>query len=250
MEGWLRTQAGVAVADLLKVTEAQPPVVVADGLSLFLNTYDPSSYSGSGSVWNDVSGNNRNFTWTSVSYVTGTTNYFETNGRLARGPASNSFGITNTSGYTVQMLMFQNSAATSSAFKWYSSNGAANSSTGRGFFAHCTWSDGVIYFDQGGCCNSDTRTSVSGGTMNVWNVISFRRGPNSQRDIWKDTTRLISNTASAANINLNSTAADIGGTQEGTTWNARLAAFVVYNRNLSDAELQENATNLKIAHNA
>lgn len=247
MEGWLRTQAGVAVADLLKI-DIPPSVVVTDGLSLFLNTFDTASYSGTGSVWNDVSGNNRNFTWTSVSYTSGTPNYFSTNGRLARGPASNSFGITNTSGYTVQMLMYQNSAATSSAFKWYSSNGAANSSAGRGFFSHCTWSDGVIYFDQGGCCNSDTRVSVSGGTMTSWNVISFRRGPGSQRDIWKNETRLATTSATAANINLNSTAADIGGTQEGTTWDARLAAFVVYNRNLSDTELTENSLNLKSAH--
>lgn len=247
MEGWLRTQAGVQISDLI---ESRPPVVVQEGLSLFLNTYDSASYPGSGSIWYDVSGNNRHFTWTSPSYTVDTTNYFSTSGRLARGPASNSFGITNTSGYTIQMLMYQNAAATSSAFKWYSSNGDPTSSTGRGIFSHCTWSDGVIYFDQAGCCGTDTRVSVSGGTMNIWTVITFRRGPGSKRDIWKDTNLLATTSATASNINLNATQADIGGTQEGTTWNARLASFVVYRRDISDAELTSNASRLKAAHGA
>jgi hypothetical protein len=224
--------------------------IVTEGLSLYLNSYDSASYSGSGTTWSDTSGNGRNFNWTSTNWVTGTTNYFRTNsGRLARGPASNSFGIDNTSGYTIQLFMFQFSATSNSAFKWYSSNGAENTSAGRGIFAHSTWSDGNIYFDQGGCCNANTRTSVAGGAMDSWNVITFRRGPGGQRDIWKNNTLLISNAAAAANINLNATAADIGQTQEYTGWDAGVSTFVVYNRNLTDNELNRNVDIIRSLNN-
>jgi hypothetical protein len=224
--------------------------IVTEGLSLYLNSYDSASYSGSGTTWFDTSGNGRNFNWTSTNWITGTTNYFRTNsGRLARGPASNSFGIDNTSGYTIQLFMFQFSATTNSAFKWYSSNGAANTSAGRGIFAHSTWSDGNIYFDQGGCCNADTRTSVAGGAMNSWNVITFRRGPGGQRDIWKNNTLLIRNAAAAANINLNATAADIGQTQEYTGWDAGVSAFVVYRRDITDSELNSNVNIIRSLNN-
>lgn len=229
-------------------TSASPLPIAGDGLALFLNTYSSRSYPGSGTTWYDVSGNGRNFVWTSAAYTAGAPGFFATNGRLARGPASNSFGATNSSGYTVQMLMRRISASNSSAFKWYSSNGAPSSSGGRGVFSHATWGDGNIYFDQGGCCSSNTRTSVSGGNLSTWNVVTIRRIASTRRDIWRNSTLLTANTSAPAAINLSATAADIGGTQEGKTWNANLAAFVLYDRGISDAELTANVSALRELH--
>ena len=45
MEGWLRTQPGVRISDLLKPAAAQ---YVTDGLTLYLDVDNPSSYPGSG----------------------------------------------------------------------------------------------------------------------------------------------------------------------------------------------------------
>jgi hypothetical protein len=214
--------------------------ILKDGLALYLDANNITSYSGSGNTWFDLSGNNRNFSWTSTpSFSSNDTAYFSTNGRICRGPASNSFGINNTSGYTIFMAAKQNTLNTSSAFKFYSANGAANSSTGRGIFSHCTWSDNVVYFDQGGCCNSDTRTSVASGGAQVWVIWAFRRLTNSStRNIFKNGSSLAQNTSSAANINLNATDVDISGTQEGATWDARLGKFLVYNRGLTDQEIK------------
>jgi len=54
---------------------------------------------------------------------------------------------------------------------------------------------------------------------------------------------LTTNTATAANINLSSTALDVGGSDEyggnSSTWDARLNAFLVYNRGLSDDEIAQ-----------
>jgi hypothetical protein len=207
--------------------------IITDGLALYLDSTNATSYPGTGTTWFDLSGNDRNFTWNTATFTSGSPSYFSTSGRRCTGPASNSFGITNDSGYTIFLPMLQNSAAQSSAFKFYSSN-----SNDRGIFSHCTWSDGVIYFDQGGCCDVGTRTAVSPGTMNVWNIITFRRLTNSStRTIFKNASTLITNTNTAANINLSSTPIDLSGTNEGSTWNARLGGFIVYNRGLSDAEV-------------
>jgi hypothetical protein len=210
--------------------------IITDGLSIYLDSTNTASYPGTGTTWFDLSGNARNFTWNTATFTSGSPSYFSTSGRRCTGPASNSVGINNTSGYTIFLPMLQNAAAESSAFKFYKNN--QSSSSGRAIFTHCTWSDGSIYFDQGGCCNADSRTNVSGGTMNVWNVIVFRRLANSStRTIFKNGSTLATNTNSALTLDLDSRGIDVGGTDENTTWNARLGGFIVYNRGLSDAEV-------------
>jgi hypothetical protein len=212
--------------------------VLSNGLQLYLNA---GTYAGSGSTWLDLSGNSRNFSWASTPSWTnaGAASYFSTLGNLAVGPASNSFGITNTSGYTVFLVMMQNALVSTSAFKFY-----GDVPNGRGIFSHCTWSDDVVYFDQGGCCDADTRTNVASGGSQTWNVWTFRRDTNgSTRYIMKNASILATNTATAANINLNATAANLGGSDEyggnSSTWNARLGAFIVYNRGLADSEVSQ-----------
>lgn len=200
------------------------------------------SYSGSGTSWLDVSGNSKNFTWdSSPSYVSGTAAYFNTNGRFASGPASNSVGITNTSGYTVMLLTYINSNVATGAFRFCSTNGADNSSAGRGIFAHLPWSDANVYFDQAGCCNADTRTSVASGGANSWNLWTFRRQSNgSTRTITKNTSVLATNTSTAADINLSSQVIRINNTFEyGTDWDARVGAFITYSRDISDSEISQ-----------
>ena len=135
--------------------------------------------------------------------------------------------------------MMQNTLVNSGAFKFYGTD-----AYGRGIFSHCTWSDHVIYFDQGGCCAADTRTSVASGGSQTWNIWTFKRETaGSTRTIWKNGTVIATNSATAADINLTSTALDIGGADEyggnSSVWNARLNAFLVYNRGLSDAEIAQ-----------
>jgi hypothetical protein len=167
--------------------------------------------------------------------------YFSTLGNRSQSSASNSFGINNSSGYTIFLMMMQNSLANSSAFKFYGDGTVPNN---RGIFSHCTWSDNNVYFDQGGCCGADTRTAVASGGSQTWNIWTFKREVSgSTRTIWKNGTVLTTNTATAANINLSSTALDVGGSDEyggnSSTWDARLNAFLVYNRGLSDNEIAQ-----------
>lgn len=216
--------------------------IVKDGLQLYLDN-STASYPGSGSTWYDLSGNGRNFTWTSPSWNSTGVKSFNTDGRKSSGPASNSFGITNTSGYTFYLIMNQNSYRSTSSFKWYGSGG-----NGRGVFAHCTWSDSNIYYDQGGCCGSDTRTNgLVSGINGAWNIITFRCNyAATNRQIKQNNSTIIAtNTSGIANINLVNTAADIGGNDETTSWDAKIAGFLVYNRALSDEEMTTNYTYLR-----
>ena len=49
-------------------------------LQLLLDASNPKSYPGTGTTWFDVSGNNKNFTWSAVSYTSaGSASYFSTN---------------------------------------------------------------------------------------------------------------------------------------------------------------------------
>lgn len=226
------------------------PKIATNGLVCYLDANNTKSYSGNGTTWKDLSGNNRDFTWVSTpTFTNDTQKYFNTLNNRCVGPASNSFGITNTSGYTIVLLVRQNSLVSASAFKFYK-DGAA--SAGRGIFSHMTWSDGNIYFDQGGCCNADTRTSVSAGsdTTTTWGIYSLTRQSNgSTRKIYKNSTLLTTNTNTAADISLNATAVDLGSSDEyggnSSVWNARLGGFIVYNRELSETEIQQNFNALR-----
>jgi hypothetical protein len=221
------------------------PKIITDGLALCLDSANPKSYPGSGNTWFDVSGNNRNFAWnTSPTYTSaGSLSYFSTLGNLCIGPASNSFGINNDSGYTIFLICEQNSLVNTAAFQFYKNN--LTSSAGRGIFAHCTWSDNVVYFDQGGCCSGDTRTSVASGGSQTWNIWTFRRvSGGSTRHIIKNGNILTTNTNAAATIDLDSRNVNLGGATDyggtSSTWNAKLGGFIVYNRGLVDQEIQQN----------
>lgn len=223
------------------------PEIVNNGLSLCLDATNPLSYPGTGSTWFDLSGNGRNFSWNaSPTFVSdGSKSYFSTLGNRCVGPASNSFGINNTSGYTIFLVFMQNTLVSTGAFKFYGSVGY-----NRGIFAHATWSDDNVYFDQGGCCSTDMRTVAASGGSQTWNIWTFRRQTGgSTRTISKNGLTLTTNTVAAVDINLISTPVDLGSSDEyggnSSTWDARLNSFLVYNRGLTDAEIKQNVNAIR-----
>ena len=210
--------------------ETNPYRITTDGLQLLL---DANSYSTGALQWSDQSSARRHFLWDSTpTYgADGRVSYFSTLGtNRVSGPASNSFGITDTSGYTIFFVMRQLTLNNASGFKFY-----GDVPFNRGIFGHTTWSDNVLYFDQGGCCGVDTRTQAASGGTSDWHVYTYRRlTESSTRTISKNGQTLITNTNSAASIQLNSTPVDLIFT---SNWDAQLNSFVVYNRGLSDNEV-------------
>jgi hypothetical protein len=213
------------------------PSIVTNGLTLYLDAGNPKSYSGSGTAWNDLSGQRKNYTWSGTPSFTsdGALSYFTTFGLQASGPASNSFGVTNATGYCVMVACLNLGINASVAFNW---DGAG----GRGIYSHLPYNDDIVYWDQGGCCAADTRTSVASGGATTWNIWSFNRQSSTNRSIYKNGTILTTNTTIAADPALNSNAAIInvsGG------WSVRLSFMMLYNRGLTDLEVQQNFNALR-----
>ena len=213
------------------------PNLIESGLVLNLDAANLKSYPGSGTTWADLSGNGKNFTWSSTPSFTsdGGASCFNTLNLNALGPASNSFGVTNATGYCVMVACLNNILTNNVAFVW---DGAGS----RGIYSHLPYGDNNIYWDQGGCCNADTRTSVASGGSTTWNIWTFNRKSSTNRSIYKNGTILTTNTTTAADPALNSNAAIInvsGG------WSVRLSFMMLYNRGLTDAEVLQNFNALR-----
>ena len=209
------------------------PKIVTSGLKLVLDATNSKSYPGTGTTWYDLSGAGRNFTWNSVSWDS--SGFFNTSGRVATGPASNSFGIDNSSGYTIFTVFMTNAGSQNALFKFFGDGGAT-----RGIFVHPGWTNETLYFDQGGCCNANQRTNVYvPGLYGSWSIAAFRSTV-TQRNIFRNGALIESNLTSAANISLNSTGAQLNPSDEGYNWDGKLAYFAAYNRGLSQDEYTQN----------
>jgi hypothetical protein len=216
------------------------PEIVTDGLACLLDAGNSKSYPGSGTSWFDISGNNRHFTWSSspsFAYENSLA-YFNTTTRTCTGPASNSFGINNTSGYTVILSCKNNSLVNSNVFQFYGSNNTGFNGF-RGIFAHIPVNN-IVYFDQGGCCDLSKRISVSVTNTTSWNIWAFKKD-SSNRKIFRNSSTIASTTTASANIDLLSTNVIVGD----NLWDTRLQSFVIYNRGLTDLEILQNYNALK-----
>lgn len=235
--------AGVTISGGVTITNSnlgEYVPIVTSGLQLFLDAGNTSSYSGSGTAWNDISGNGKNFNWTSSPSFTsaGSASYFNTSNLTCTGPASNTFNVTAVSGYCVIVACLVNSLTQNIAFNW-------DGTDGRGIYSHLPWSNDEVYWDQGGCCNPDQRTNVNSGGASTWNFWGFNRRSANDRSLYKNSTTLITNTVTAADPGLNSNPVVINSIGPSINWDARLGLIMLYNRGLSDAEMMQNFTALR-----
>ena len=196
-----------------------------------------------GAVWTDLSGNGKNITWSNTVNQFAVSNnatrgipHFRTFLNRGDGANSNTFGITNTTGYTMFMGFMEAGVTGSYGFQFHDATAA------RGIFNHLIWTDGNVYWDQGGCCGSDTRMSVGfSETYTKFNIITFRRSA-VERSIFKNGTQLVQTIETPASINLSSVTMSIG--SDGG-WQGMVNAFLVYNRALSNAEIARVAAGFK-----
>ncbi len=215
--------------------------VYNSNLQLLLDASNSKSYPGSGNTWYDISGKNRHFSWSSANFVNdGNKSYFSTNTRTCTGPASNSFGINNGTGYTIITVFSTQTFDGQSFFKW-----AGSDAYTRGFFMHPGWSNYTLYWDQGGCCNADQRLQVTydQSTISNFQVWTFRSRLYDRHQFKNGITQGSTSTY-AANINLTSTAASVAN-GEGTNWDGRLAYFALYNTGLDDNTILSISNSLK-----
>ena len=226
------------------------PRIPQSGMQLNLDASNSKSSPGSGTTWSDVSGNGRDFTWSSEPtyntrpVVGGYQQPDSIDAAMASGPASNSFGIDSSSGASFVFYCTNDSLTAKSAFKWYMGDGAGNDA--RGYFAHLPWNNSKIYFDT----NGSTSTSSGGGRVNsdaLDNVINYfwvhvftKSADGATMKIYRDGEEVASRTNAGACPTLVSTAATIGGDDVYPSgWDAKMGAFLCYNRELSADEVKQ-----------
>ena len=237
------------------------PKIPQSGMQLNLDASNSKSSPGSGTTWSDVSGNGRDFTWSSEPtyntrpVVSGYQQPDSIDSAMASGPASNSFGITSSTGASFVFYCTNDNLTAKSAFKWYTGDGSGTDA--RGYFAHLPWNNGIIYFDKatvtdGSLANNGaTVTSSGGGRVNTssnpgshvnyfWVHVFTCSADGATMKIYRDGEEIASRTNAGSNPTLASTAATIGGDDTyASGWDAKMGAFLCYNRELSADEVKQ-----------
>jgi hypothetical protein len=150
------------------------------------------------------------------------------------GPASSALALLPDDDYTVVFRCSTAALNQSSLFKIY---GTGNS--GRAIHAHTTWTDSTLYYDQGGCCESTQRLTAPVGNyyrmLHTYALVKSRGG----RAIYIDGQQVASTTVRGAPVPLVSRALSIFTTDESRIWSGSLSHFMIWNRGLSQGELEQ-----------
>jgi hypothetical protein len=186
-------------------------------------------------------------TWNSAGYFTldGIDDYIS-------GPAGNTFGLGQE--HTIEIVINNTLASTTTLFNWRSSQ------TDRAIMSHAPYSDGVVYYDVGGCCGATNRVSYT-PSPSLTNRLTYmifrcRTSQTPYRQVFENTVEKVNSGANAtANISLSSNIALIGAYNEanlagsGGVWKGNLYSFRMYTRALTDAEVQQNYNAMKNRYN-
>lgn len=207
------------------------------GLVLHLDAGNPTSYSGSGPTWNDLSGNGSNVTLTNTSFSSTNGGNIVFNGTTSYADFTANVG--STSAVTVEMWVKTNSL------------NAPNGAMYFGFKQYDVWTqDGNIGYntsagDQYGI--NSTRVDYLGIESNwrhlvfVMNAVSKTNNKiyvNGESQVLTQ----IQGTFGSANANFNLGDGRISGWRNDASWkmNLNVASFKIYNRELTSQEITNN----------
>ena len=202
---------------------ANIPPLVASGLILNLDAGNADSYSGTGTIWYDLSqiGNNATLTGSTPWTSAGDQSYF-----------------TFSSGYADAGNLLPNTAYTKVGVFWVDGD-YANLISGDGSNAHAFWGAGTQYLQSGhnGTWNTVLSTVTTPLGQWVFGAVTFDSTTG-----WK---LYLNNSTVATSSNTDQFTADpalvyIGAFEGGTNLNGKVAVALVYNRALTQAEIAQN----------
>jgi hypothetical protein len=211
------------------------------GLVLHLDAGNPSSYSGSGTTWNDLSGNGSNVTLTSTTFNSASGGSIVFNGSAYANFNAN---LGSTNAVTVDMWVKTNSLNTPTGSMYF------------GFGQYDAWTaNGNIGYntsagDQYGITSSRVSTL---GIEGAWKHLVFvmYAGSNTNNKIYvngvSQTMSQVAGVFGTTNANFNSGAGRISGWRNDSSWlmNLNVASFKIYNRELTQQEITNNFNSTK-----
>ncbi len=135
-------------------------------------------------------------------------------------------------------------APTANSAFWANSLSSNNGT--RGYQAHLPWSDNVVYFDHGGCCNADQRLNAGIDTFanysgdvtwwNDWHHFIFTKKGLTSKQVWIDGILFLDG-AEAAALPSDFTDMVIGGqTPTGSLFRGVMDDFAVFSTQLTEAD--------------
>ena len=209
------------------------------GLVLHLDAGNTASYSGSGTTWNDLSGNGSNVTLYNTTYSPANGGYLTFNNTTSYADFTANIGNTNV--VTVEMWV--------KPISLLGSGGSGAMFFGFNFYDVWT-SGGNIGFntstgDQYGISSTQADyLGITGGWRQL--VFVMYAGSKTNNKIYvngeNQSMSYVSGTFTSANANFNSGVGRISGWRADTNWrmNMQVASFKVYNRELSPQEITNN----------
>lgn len=229
------------------------PTIPQSGLQLVLDASNSKSYSGSGTGWSDISGNTRNFTFTATPTYNSNSAASSFDTIRANGPNANTFGITSSTGHTIILVASQDTLQNESAFKFPMGDGAGTDA--RGIFAHCSWGNGVVYYDTNGSTSTSSgggrvQTSGSGlgdfGTNDITHYAFTKSSDGATQTIYKDGASVSQGTNRGSGATLSAHPVTFGGDEQYLDgWDAKMYYILVYNRELTATEVKQVYDSMK-----
>jgi hypothetical protein len=201
------------------------PAVDMDRLALYFDGANIRSYVGTGTTWNDISGNNSTASTTGLTYVgTGVSAYFNFNGSFT-GPITGVAHLQYGTGPRTVMAWVRpsSSAGWAQVFGWGTATGNAAS--------------GLAISGGGKWATFQHNTAAYEGssvTANVWVHVAVTQS-SSGINLFLNGQNMFT---SANTITVNQGAAYIGGSfQDSEKWNGYISKVMFYNKALSQSEI-------------
>jgi hypothetical protein len=214
---------------LLKKNSAWPvtQLWVTDGIQLFLDAGNTSSYPGSGFLWTDVSGNSRNVTLSNTTYSSTAGGTLDFNGTSSTTSTVN-LGIVSEATFLV----------------WIRRTGASSSYAGLAMSRSTGNTSGLNLFS--------TNNTIGYHWNDASNTWSWNSGLTIPDNTWTMAAITVDNTKAVAYLNNASTSTNIVshsatnlsvfkiGEDMGRYFNGDIAVVMIYNRALTSAEIYKN----------
>lgn len=203
--------------------------IVLNGLTLYIDAKNSTSYNGSGTTWTDISGNGANITLVnSPTYTSGTPSYFTFNGTNQRGSGTKTNVVPSTA-YTKIIWTYLNS---------YTDNNLLSSDAGGHFMffggtnklysGHSNWPGFPLDYQSTGTFNLSTWYNISLTFSTTNGMALYVNGT-------LDSTYTANKTAHTGNGSTN-----IASYGTGNLLNGRISYALCYNRELSSGEISQN----------
>ncbi len=202
---------------------------VTDGLTMWLDAQNSTSYPGSGSTWYDLSSTGSNITLVnSPTYTSSPTAYFTFNSASSQSGTGNTNNVVPSTAYTKSVWFYLNS---------YTDNNLISSDAGGHFIfmagtnkiysGHTNWPSYTVF------------PSVTSLSLNTWYYTALTFNTTDGMVLYingvQDSTYTANKSAHGGNGSTN-----VGRFGAGNFLNGRVAAFYCYNRALTSSEIQQN----------